>query len=55
MIPALKLAETKELEVERVRDFEAAVTDEERHRRIDTTRLGDAPHSLITTLEPFED
>jgi hypothetical protein len=55
VIPALKLAETKELEVERVRDFEAAVTDEERHRRIDATRLRAAPHSLITTRELFED
>ena len=33
VIPASKLAETKELGLQRVRDFEAAVTDEERHRR----------------------
>ena len=33
VIPASKLAETKELGLQRVRDFEAAVTDEEHHRR----------------------
>jgi hypothetical protein len=33
VIPASKLAETKELELKRVRDFEAAAADEERHRR----------------------
>ena len=55
VIPASKLAETKELEIQRVRDFEAAVTDEERHRRSDSTRPGAATHSLITTREPFED
>ena len=49
------LAEANELELQRVRDFVAAVTNEERHRRIDTTRVGIAPHSLITTREPFED
>ena len=32
MIPASKLAETKELDLQRVRDFETAATDEERHR-----------------------
>jgi hypothetical protein len=50
VIPASKLAEAKELELQRVRDFEAAVADEERHRRIDTTRPAAAPHGLITTL-----
>lgn len=33
VIPASRLAETKELESQRVRDFEATVTDEDRHRR----------------------
>lgn len=55
VIPASKLAETKKLEVQRIRDFETAVADEERHRKFDTTRLGAVPHSLITTREPFED
>ncbi len=54
VIPASKLAETKELELQRVRDFEVAATDEERHRRSDTTRRGAVPHSLITTREPLE-
>jgi hypothetical protein len=55
VIPASKLAETKELELQRVRDFEVAATEEERHRRSDTTKLGAAPTSLITTREPFVD
>jgi hypothetical protein len=55
VIPASKLAETKELELKRVRDFEAAAADEERHRRLDTTKPGAAPSSLLTTREPFED
>jgi hypothetical protein len=38
VIPASKLAETKGLELQRVRDFEAAVADEARHRRSDTTK-----------------
>ena len=41
-IPASQLAITKELELQRVHDCEAATTDEARHRRSDTTR------------EPFE-
>ena len=55
VIPASKLAQTKELELQRVRDFEAAAADEERHRRSDTTKPGSAPINLLTTREPFED
>jgi len=33
VIPASKLAEAKELELQRVRDFETASVDEVRHRR----------------------
>jgi hypothetical protein len=55
VIPASKLAETKELELKRVRDFEAAAADEERHRRPDATKPGAAPIGLLTTREPFED
>jgi len=55
VIPASKLAETKELELKRVRDFEVAAADEERHRRPNTTKLGAVPISLLTTREPFED
>lgn len=55
VIPASKLAETKEIEVQRVRDFEAAAADEERHRRSDTTKPGAASISLLTMREPFVD
>jgi hypothetical protein len=55
VIPASKLAEAKDLELQRVRDFEAAATDEERHRRTDVA----APHcklnNLPLTRERFED
>jgi len=33
VIPASKLAEAKDLELQRSRDFEASIEDEERHRR----------------------
>jgi len=33
VIPASKLAEAKDLELQRARDFEASIEDEERHRR----------------------
>ena len=33
VIPASKLAEAKEKELQRIRDFEAAAVDEERHSR----------------------
>ena len=55
VIPASKLAETKELDLQRVRDFEAAAADEERHQRSDTTKPGAAPINLRTTREPFVD
>ena len=55
VIPASKLAEAKELELQRVRDFEAAATDEERHRRTDAAGTIAAPTNLVTTREPFED
>jgi hypothetical protein len=44
VIPASKLAEAKELELQRIRDFEAASEDEERHRRT-------APHAPDNKLE----
>jgi len=55
VIPASKLAETKELELQRVRDFEAAVTDEERHRRSDATKPKSVLRNLVMTREPFKD
>lgn len=36
VIPASKLAEAKDLELQRIRDFEASSEDEERHRRTAT-------------------
>ena len=36
VIPASKLAESKDLELQRSRDFEASIEDEERHRRTAT-------------------
>ena len=36
VIPASKLAEAKEQELQRLRDFEAAAVDEERHSRTAT-------------------
>lgn len=33
VLPASKLAEAKKLDLQRSRDFEAAIEDEERHRR----------------------
>ncbi len=33
VIPASKLAEAKDLELKRAREFEASIEDEERHRR----------------------
>jgi hypothetical protein len=46
VIPASKLAETKELELQRVRDFDEAAQEEERQRRnvsIKPTEALDAP------------
>jgi hypothetical protein len=55
IVPASKLAQAKEFELQRVRDFEAAVADEERHRRSDRTKPEGLPHSLVTTREPFQE
>ena len=46
VIPASKLAEAKEQEIQRIRDFEAASVDEERHRG--TTAL--APSNKLDYL-----
>jgi hypothetical protein len=43
VIPASKLVETKELGLQRVRDFVAAAADGKRHRRSETTEPGIAP------------
>jgi len=55
VIPASMIAETKVLEIQRVRDFEVAAIDEERHRKTVASRTRAAPINLVTTREPFED
>ena len=55
VIPASKLAETKELELQRIRDFESASVDEERHRRSATPAPDDKLKSQPLTRERFEE
>jgi len=55
VIPASKLAEAKSLELQRSRDFEASIEDEERHRRTATTAPEDKLKNLPLTRERFED
>ena len=55
VIPASKLAESKEQELQRVRDFESASADEERHRRTATTAPEDKLKNMPLTRERFED
>jgi hypothetical protein len=55
VIPASKLAEAKDLELQRSRDFEASIEDEERHRRTATTAPKDKLKNLPLTREGFED
>ena len=55
VIPASKLAESQEQELQRVRDFESASADEERHRRTATTAPLDKLKNLPLTRERFED
>ena len=52
---ASKLAETKDLELQRSRDFEAASADEERHRKTTTPAPKDKLKNLPLTRERFED
>jgi len=52
---ASKLAETKDLELQRSRDFEAASVDEERHRKTATTAPKDKLRNLPLTRERFEE
>ena len=53
--PASKLAEAKDLELQRSRDFEASIEDEERHRKTATTAPEDKLKNLPLTRERFED
>jgi hypothetical protein len=55
VMPASKLAETKDLELQRSRDFEASIEDEERHRKTATTAPEDKLKNLPLTRERFED
>ena len=55
VMPASKLAESKELELQRVRDFEAASVDEERHRRTASIAPKDKLSKLPFTRERFEE
>jgi hypothetical protein len=55
VIPASKLAGAKELELQRSRDFEASIQDEERHRKTATTAPEDKLKNLPLTRERFEE
>lgn len=55
VIPASKLAEAKDLEMQRSRDFEAASVDEERHRKTAATVPEDKLKNLPLTRERFEE
>jgi hypothetical protein len=55
VIPASKLAESKELVLQRARDFEAASVDEERHSKTATPLSKDKLGNQTLTRERFED
>jgi hypothetical protein len=55
VIPASKLAEAKELVLQRARDFEAAVADEERHSRSVIPASEDKLMNLPLTRKRFEE
>lgn len=55
VIPASKLADAKEQELMRVRDFEAASADEERHRRTASIAPKNKLDNLPLTRERFEE
>ena len=55
VVPASKLAEAKEQELQRVRDFEAASVDEERHRRTASIAPKGKLKNLPLTRVRFED
>jgi len=55
VIPASKLAEAKELVVQRTRDFEAASIDEERHSRTAAPASEDKLIKLPLTRERFDE
>ena len=55
VIPASKLADAKEQKLMRVRDFEAASIDEERHRKTAAIAPGNKLDNLPLTRERFEE
>ena len=55
VIPASKLAEAKEQEVQRARDFEAASIDEESHRKTAPIAPSNKLDNLPSTRERFEE
>ena len=55
VIPASKLVEAKDLELQRSRDFEASIEDEERHRKTATAAPDDKLKNLPLTRERFEE
>jgi len=55
VIPASKLAESKELELQRIRDFEAAAEDEKRYRRSTSTTSANTLNDTSLTRERFEE
>ena len=55
VMPASNLAEAKEQELQRVRDFEAASADEQRNRRTATVAPSDRLDNPPLTRERFEE
>jgi len=55
VIPASKLAESKEHELQRVRDFEMAAIDEERHKKTATIAPSSKLNNLPLTRERLEE
>jgi hypothetical protein len=55
VIPAAKLAEAKEQALQRVRDFEAASEDQQRHNRKATPPPRDKLEKLPLTRERFDE
>ncbi|MBU3575886.1 MULTISPECIES: hypothetical protein [unclassified Polynucleobacter] len=55
VIPASKLAEAKEQELQRVREFEAASEDQQRHNRTATPPPKDKLEKLPLTRERFDE
>ena len=55
VIPASKLAEAKDLELQRIRDFEASIEDEERHQKTAIAAPEDKLKNLPLARERFEE